>query len=116
MRLEQQIGRDRRIDLLGRELREARLRVLADIGVGPAVEPALLHPDQIVGRQIVAEPVALLYKRPQLAGRRMKGERGRVPRAGGVGRLVRAVGIEALDRRLGLWLDAEIAGRPDADK
>ena len=31
----------------------------ADIGVGPAVEPALLHRDQKVGRQIVAEAVAL---------------------------------------------------------
>ena len=116
MRLEQQVGRDRRLDLVGRELREAGLRVLADIGVGPAVEPALLHADQVIGRQIVAEPVALLHDRPQLAGLRMKGERGRVARAGGDGRLVRAVGVEALDRRLGLGLDAEIARRADADK
>ena len=30
------------------------------------IEPALLHPDQIIGRQIVAEPVPLLHDRPQL--------------------------------------------------
>src|SRR5260370_23255297 len=58
----QQIGRDRRFNLVRRELRESGLRVLADIGVGPAVEPALLHMDQIIGRQIVAEPVALLHR------------------------------------------------------
>jgi hypothetical protein len=33
-------------------------RVFADIGVGPAVKAALLHPDQKVGGQIVAEIVA----------------------------------------------------------
>ena len=55
-----------------------RLRMLADIGVRPAVEPALLHPDQIIGRQIVAEPVPLLHDRPQFAGLRMEGERSRV--------------------------------------
>ena len=45
----------------------------------------------------------------------MEGEGGRVARAGGDGRLVRAVGIEALDCRLGLGLDPEIARRADAD-
>ena len=39
---------------------EAGHRVLADIGVGPAVETALLHPDQKVGGQIPA--VALLHQ------------------------------------------------------
>ena len=116
MRLEQEVGCDRRLDLVGGELRETGLRVLADIGVGPAVEAALLHADQIIGGEIVAEPVALLHDRPQLAGLRMKGERGRIARAGGDCRLVRAVGVEALDRRFRLRLDAEIAGRPDADK
>ena len=70
-----------------------RLRMLADIGVRPAVEPALLHPDQITGRQIVAEPVPLLYDRPQFAGPRMEGERSRVARAGRDGRLVGTIGI-----------------------
>ena len=90
--------------------------MIADIGIGPAVEPALLHADQIVGRQVVAEPVALLHHGPKIAGLRVEGERGRVARAGRVGRLVRAVSVEALDRRLGLGLDAEIAGGADADE
>src|SRR5260370_1347702 len=115
MRLEQQIGRDRRFDLVRRELRESGLRVLTNIGVGPAVEPALLDADQIIGGQIVAEPVALLNHRPELAGLRVEGERGRVARAGGDGHLIGAVSVEALDRRFGLRLDAEIARRADTD-
>ena len=60
MRLEQQIGRDRRIDLVGCEVGKPGFWALTDIGVRPAVEPALLDADQIIGGQIVAEPVALL--------------------------------------------------------
>src|SRR5207248_8147589 len=115
MGLEQEVGGDRRFDLVGRELREPGLRVLADIRIGPAVEPALLDSDQVIGWQIVAEPVALLHDRPQFAGLRMKGECGRVAGAGGDRCLVRSVGIEPLDRRLGLGLDTEIAGRSDTN-
>src|ERR1700730_8737940 len=68
MGLEQEVGRDRRLDLIGGELREAGLRGLAAIGVRPAVEPALLHADQVIGGQVVAEPVALLHDSPQFAG------------------------------------------------
>jgi len=89
--------------------------MLADLGVGPAVKPALLDADQIIGGQVVAEPVALLHHGPQFAGLGLKGERGRIARARGDRRLVRAVGIETLDRRLGLGFDAEIARRPDPD-
>src|SRR5262249_14256918 len=72
MRLEQQIGGNRRLYLVGRELCEAGLRVLADIGVRPAVEPTLLDAEQIIRRQVVAETVALLPNRPQFAGLGMK--------------------------------------------
>jgi hypothetical protein len=64
MRLKQEIRHERRLDLVWRELGEAGLRVLADIGIRPAVETVLLHPDQEVGRQIVPEPVALLHSSP----------------------------------------------------
>ena len=50
VRGEQLIGGNRGFDLVGCQRCEARHRVLADIGVGPAVEAALLHPDQRVGR------------------------------------------------------------------
>jgi hypothetical protein len=88
--------------------------VLADIG-GPAIEPALLHANQIVGRKVVAEPVALLHQCPQLAGLGVKGHGRRVARARRDRHLLRAVGVEALDRRLRLGLDSEIARRADAD-
>jgi hypothetical protein len=45
----------------------------------------------------------------------MEGERSRVARAGRDGRLVGTIGIEALDRRLWLGLDAEIARRANPD-
>jgi hypothetical protein len=41
VRGEEEIGRDRRFDLVGGEAAEAGLRVLADMGVGPAIEPRL---------------------------------------------------------------------------
>jgi hypothetical protein len=115
MRGEQEIGGDRRFDLVGREVGETGLRVLADIGVGPAVEPALLHADQIIGGQVVAEPVALLHQGPEISCVGVKGECRRVARARRDGRLIGAVGIEALDRRLGLGLDPEIARGADAN-
>jgi hypothetical protein len=46
----------------------------------------------------------------------MEAERRRIADAGRKRRLVRAVGIEALDRRLGFGFDAEIARRADPDK
>jgi len=81
MRGEQQVGGDRRFDLVGGEAGEAGLRVLADTGIGPAIEPALLDPDQKVGREIVAEAVALLHQCPEIAGVGVKGQCRRVARA-----------------------------------
>src|SRR6266404_7342390 len=115
MGLEQQIGGNRRLDLVGCQARKAGLWVLADIGVGPPVKPTLLDAEHVIGRQIVSEAVALLPHCPQLAGLGMEAERRRVADAGGKRRLVRAVGVKALDRRLGLRLDPEIARRADAD-
>src|SRR5439155_6344089 len=113
MRLEQEVGRERRLDLVGREIGETWLRMWPVIGVRPAVEAAFLYPDQVVGGQLVAEPVTLLYDGPEFARLRVKGEGRRVAHPRRVGLLVPAVGIEALNRGLRLGLDAEIAGRPD---
>src|SRR4029450_10571731 len=113
MRLEQEVGRDRRLDLGRRAIGEAWLRMRPDIGVRPAVEAAVLYPDQIGGGQIVAEPVTLLPDSPEVARLRVKGEARRVAHPRGVGLLVPAIGIEALNRGLRLGLDAEIARRSD---
>src|SRR5712671_3048962 len=116
MRLEQQIGCDCSLDLVGCEIGEARLRVLSDIGVRPAVKTTLLDAEHIIGWQIIAETVALLTDGPQLTGLGMEAERCSVSDAGRECRLVRAVGVEALDRRLGFGFDPEITGRADADE
>src|ERR1700755_2756982 len=46
----------------------------------------------------------------------MERERRRVAGGGRVGRRVRPVRIETLDRRLRLRLDPQVAGRPDTDE
>src|SRR5919199_243667 len=113
MCLEQEVGRERRLDLVGREIGKARLWMRPVIGVWPTVEAAFLHPDQVVGGQLVAEPIPLLHDGPEFARLWVKGEARRVAHPRRVGHLVPAVGIEALNRGLRLGLDAEIAGRPD---
>src|ERR1019366_10753195 len=45
-----------------------RILVRPDIPPGPAIESALAHARDVIGRQIVAEPVALVGRAPQIAG------------------------------------------------
>src|SRR3954454_924156 len=116
MRFEQQVGSNRSVDLVGRQLGKAGLRVIADVSVGPAIEAAPLYPDQQVRWQIVAEPIALLHDGPKVTGIRMEGQGGRIACAGGIDRLVRTVRVEALDCGFRLRLDAEIAGRANTDE
>src|SRR5258708_10396002 len=110
MRFKQQIGRDGGLHLVGRDFRKARLRMLAGVGIGPAVEAAWLHADEIVGGKTVAEAVAFLDHRIEIAGVRLERERGWIARSRREGRLVLAVSVEALDRRLWLRLDPEVSG------
>src|SRR5690242_16652594 len=90
--------------------------MLADIGVRPSVEPAFLHADKIIGWQPVTKTIALLYQRIEIAAFRVECERRRVTHAGGKGCLIGAVCIEALDGRLRLRLDSEIARRAYTDE
>ena len=53
----------------GRVLLHAVVDGLAPIAIGPAVEAAVAHGCQIVGRRLVAEAVAFVHHRPQRAGR-----------------------------------------------
>ena len=50
------------------------------------------------------------------AGIGVKGERGRIARVGRNGHPVRAVGIEAMDRRFGLRLDAQLSDKPPRER
>ena len=56
----------------GRGGLHARVDVLAEIAVGPAVEAAVLHRRQVVGHEVAAELVALVDHRPQRAGLRAR--------------------------------------------
>src|SRR5205823_1617896 len=94
----------------------ARLRMRTDIGIGPPVEGPLFHPRQVVGWKAVAEAVALLHDGVEIAGLRLERQPGRIAHARGERGLIAAVGIETLDRRLDLRLDAEVAGRADPDE
>src|SRR5262245_1646540 len=88
--------------------------MLADIGIGPSVKRALLHARHKIGHEAVAEPVALLHEGVKVARCRIESERGRITQAGRERALVRSIGIKALDRRLDLGLNPNIAGRPYA--
>src|SRR5205814_8049487 len=52
--------------------RIARLRMRTDVCIRPSVESALLDMREIVGRKIIAEPVALLHDGPQRIRARIK--------------------------------------------
>ena len=80
MRLEQDVGDDR----LGSQVLplaiHARVQVRADVAVGPAIEAAILHGGEVVGHQVIAQPISLIHRCPQLVGDRVEGEPDRVPR------------------------------------
>ena len=84
--------------------------------LGPAVEGAVLHDGEIVRRLIVAAPIALVHRRPELAGARMEGEPHRVPEARRQEVLARAARLVTHDRRAPpVALTAEVARRSDRD-
>src|SRR5258706_6421288 len=47
-----------------------RVLMPAEIPPGPAVEPAFQHVRDVIGHEVVAQRVALIYRTPQLAGLR----------------------------------------------
>src|SRR5271168_1986723 len=113
MRLEQQVGNDGGVHFIGCKVGEAGLRMLAEVGVRPTVESALLDVGEKIGWQPVAEAIALLDQCVKLAGLRMESERRGIAHAGSERRLVGAIGIEALNGCLRFGLDTEIARGAD---
>src|SRR5215813_292433 len=97
MWFEQQIGLFRGFDLLRRLASKSRLWMLARIGVGPAIEGALLRPDHEVGDQLVAQTVSLLDNCPQLASLGIDRQSAGIAHTGSVGGLATAVGLKSLD-------------------
>ena len=79
MCFEQNVGRDGGAYFFWCHLREARMRVLADVRIGPAVESALLNTDEIVGHQAVTEAIAFLHDSVEFPGIGMNCEGRRIP-------------------------------------
>src|SRR4029077_5619677 len=72
----------------------------------PSVEAAFFDVGDVVGDEVVPEIVTLVRADPQLTGRRIDGEPGRVPDASGVDASAGAVDIELEHRRailFGRW-------------
>ena len=70
----------------------------------------------IVGRHVVAAPVALVHGGPERAGARLEGQAHRVAQPGGEDALARAVGVVAQHRRAALVaLAAHVAGGAHRD-
>src|SRR5213593_3893643 len=86
--------------------------------LGPAVEGAFLDLCDVVGRQVVAAPVALVDRRPELAGAGVNREADRVPEARREAQLARAIGVVARDRgaaRIALRADVERRAHGDVE-
>ena len=94
MRLEEHVGHDHFVFQLGMLAGVARVLMAAGVIPGPAVEAAFLHVGDVVGRQVVAEQVALVGRAPEVAGLGLNRFADAVADAGGVDALAGAVGIE----------------------
>ena len=109
MRLKKDVRRDGGADLVGYHLREARVRVLADVRIGSAVESALLNTDEIVGHQAVTEAIAFLHDSVEFPGIGMNCEGRRIPHSRRKCHLVFAVLVKPLNRRLRFWFNPEVS-------
>ena len=70
-----------------------------EIAVGPAVEFAVFENVDVLGRQVVAQVVAVVVVRPQLAGRGVERQADGIAQPLGEQMLARAVGVVPHDRR-----------------
>src|SRR6516165_12103785 len=97
VRLKQYIRNNGCFYFLRRQLCKARLRMRADIRIGPAVKGALFHTREVIGRKIVAESIALLNPGVEFSGGRVECEGGRIAHSRGKSRLAGAVCLEPLN-------------------
>src|ERR1700730_17772885 len=93
MRSQEHIGNNR----LRHQLRllrvHARVHIVADVAVRPAIEAAIFHRSEVLRRKIVAEAVAFIDTGPELAGYGFERDSDRVTQAGGVQPRILAIGI-----------------------
>src|SRR6202030_3059919 len=71
-----------------------RILVIADIDPRPAIEPAIAHARDEIGRQIVTEPVALIRRTPEVAGLRLDGEADAIAQPRGEDSQIASIGVQ----------------------
>ena len=91
---ERHIGHQGFFDEVGPLVPAARLLVLAEVGVRPAVETAFPHAGEVVGHQLVAQFVALVHHDPELTGARLPLQADGVAQAAGIYFLAGAIGVD----------------------
>ena len=116
VRLDEHVGHDHLVLQLGVLALVPRVLVGADVIPGPAVEAAFLDVGDVVGHQVVAQPVALVDRGPELAGLGMDRQADGVADARGEDPLVLAVGVEGQDVGTPLFALVVADVRPRADR
>src|SRR6266702_7087475 len=94
MRLDQNVGHSDLVLEVGPRSPVARVLVGADVIPGPAVEGAFAHAGDVVGREIIAEAIALVGRAPKLAGHRVHRHADAIADAGCESSLALALRIE----------------------
>jgi hypothetical protein len=77
---------------------DARIEMLAEVAVGPAVEATILHRCQIIRDQIGSDLVSLVGDGPQLSGLGLKLQPGRIAHAAGIDAMCTGRRVDLLDR------------------
>ena len=120
MRAQGEVGLDRFGDEIGALAFLARIFVLAEVRVGPAVKGAVFYAGEIVGHQLVAEHVALVDHGPELFGCRLPVQSYRVSQS--VGEYAHGAAVEVCLQDGGApavlgvsHFFVDVAGRADAD-
>ena len=99
MRLDEQVGDDDLVLQLGVLAGVARVLVRTEIEPWPAVEAAILDARDVVGREQIAELVALVRGAPELAGFGIHGEADGIADSGRVNAFTFPIGRELEDSR-----------------
>src|SRR5208282_5185923 len=97
MRLQEHIGDEHFVLQLRMVTHVARVLVRSDVKPRPTVESALRDSRDVIGREVIAELIALVDGCPEIAGPGIDGEANRIANAGGVDLFALSVGIENED-------------------
>ena len=101
---EQHIRNDRPGHEIGLLRLDARINIVADVAVRPAIEAAILDGSKIIGWQVIAEFIAFVNAHPHGARDRLDTQANGIPQSTGKDPRIFAVGIGHQHRRATLSL------------